>query len=338
MDEKKIIDNIVESLGNEKNNFLNNVENKVRKYIEAKSIKECLTFVERNTDGSVYVHWYPSEIGSGYVKCLVAFCRKKTYRGKELDSALTDGVVQQVTEEFNNFYSEKSEILSKHLLPVLFNDKVFLKVFTSHLAESLNKTLPASAKSKLMGLLTQKLEDSFNTHIINLTGHSISSLATKVVASASAIPISHALAMLILKTFAVTLKGVIAKVLASAAVKSMIMAAVKKIAAAKILTVIIALVGSKLGITTGAAVAFVLIPLIIAFIGYEFYTLPKKLAEKVSVEIRNELSSSYNTINRNVIGSIISDIAKTGAQTFALQLSQELEMKEIMNTLLKEIS
>ncbi len=57
MDDKKIVTEIVDKLGYNKGAFLDNVETKIDNYIQSQSIKKCLTFVELNSDSSIYVKW-----------------------------------------------------------------------------------------------------------------------------------------------------------------------------------------------------------------------------------------------------------------------------------------
>lgn len=337
MEKDKTIAEIINKLGAKKGAFLAEVESSIKYEIENCSINECLTLVERRSDGSIKETWYPSDVMCGYIPRLTAFLRKKQYKGYTIDSALTDKVVANVTRKFNEFYSQNNEVLAKPLLDALITDKVFLNSFAKQITETTNGTLPAAVKSQLTTLLVHKLEGTLNTNIVNVSANAVATLTTKVVAAAAAIPISKSLTILMLKHFAIFLKGAIAKVLASAAMKSLIAASVKKIAAAKILAALIALVGSKLGLSAGAAVAWIIAPLIAAFIAHEVYTLPKKLGKKVSVEIRSELDGKFKEINTNVISQIVNDLLITGAGAFVGDVVKEPEMKDTIQSLLKDI-
>ena len=296
-----------------------------------------MTLVERRVDGSVKKTWYPSDAMRGYIPRLVAFLRKKQYGNYAIDSVLTDKVVSNVTQKFNNFYSQNNELLAEPLLSILIANKVFLNAFAfaKQIAESTNGTLPAAIKSQLTTLLVHKLEGALNTNIVNVSANAIATLTTKVV-TAAAIPISKSLTTLMLKHLAFFLKGSIAKILASAAMKGFIATAMKKIAAAKILAALITLVGSKLSLSAGAAVAGVIAPLLVAFIAHEIYTLPKKLSEKVSSEIRLELDGKFNEINTNVISQIMNDLLMNGAGVFISDIVKEPEIKETIRALLKD--
>lgn len=336
MDRGKTITKIINQLGYKKNDFLAEVEYSIKHEIQNCSINECLTLVERRADGSVKKTWYPSDAMRGYIPRLVAFLRKKQYGNYAIDSVLTDKVVSNVTQKFNNFYSQNNELLAEPLLSILIADKVFLNAFAKQIAESTNGTLPAAIKSQLTTLLVHKLEGALNTNIVNVSANAIATLTTKVVTAAAAIPISKSLTALMLKHLAFFLKGSIAKILASAAMKGFIATAVKKIAAAKILAALITLVGSKLSISAGAAVAGVIAPLLVAFIAHEIYTLPKKLSEKVSSEIRLELDGKFNEINTNVISQIMNDLLMNGAGVLISDIVKEPEIKETIRELLKD--
>ena len=75
------VQSLVAELGKNKTSFLNEVESSINYYISHRSWQECLTIVERYSDGSVKSTWEPSEILEGYVKRLIAFLRKKNYNG-----------------------------------------------------------------------------------------------------------------------------------------------------------------------------------------------------------------------------------------------------------------
>lgn len=338
MNKATTIEEILSKLEDKKYSFLNEVEYAIKYKLEHTSISDCLSVVIRYSDGSTGATWYPKEVLDGYLPRFVAFIRKKKYNGNVVDSYLTDKVVDVVSNKFDSFYSNNSDLMAKPLLAALLSDAVFAQTLSTHIIETTNGALPAALKAKLSTLLLQKLDSVLGGNIINTTSHVVTTLTMKVVATAAAVPITNTLALLLMKHFAVLMKGVVAKVLASAAMKSMIVTTVKKIAAAKLIGATITLFASKVGITsTGAIIGWIIAPLILAFITHEIVTLPKKLAEKVSKEVRNELSGHFTNLNNDVVSSIFTSLLTTGAASLAGEIAQDPEMKELIKQLTSKI-
>ncbi|MEZ5044101.1 MAG: hypothetical protein R2828_29680 [Saprospiraceae bacterium] len=338
MNQEKLIREIVDDLGDKKYAFLNEVERAVNNYISKQSIEKCLTIVERSSSGGIKSRWYPEEFASGYIPRLVAFCRKKTYKGYQLDSALTDEVVQVVTKAYEQFYSQNSEILSKRLLSALFANQVFVNSFMDNIAKASDSPVPYAVKNKIAALLIKGLEDNYDLKFLGSSAESITNLTTRIVSYTTSIPIVKTLTTFLVTHFGVQLKMIIIKVLGTAAAKGILATIIKKIAAAKILAGLIALVGAKLGILTGSAIIWVLVPLIIAFIAREVIILPKKLGKKVSEEIRIGLSSQFHDVNQKIVHQIVLEFVKTGANGLFNEIMATEEFKTGVKKLIREVS
>ena len=131
------------------------------------------------------------------------------------------------------------------------------------------------------------------------------------------------------------LKGVIAKVLASATFKTMMATMVKKFVAAKIIAIVISLIGAKMA---GISIGRVLAPLIIAFIAYEINTLPRKMAEKISTAVVEELSGKFTSLNHNVSTSIASEIGSAALITYLSDVANDTSMRDILNQVYEELN
>lgn len=327
---------LVDRLGDEKYDFLNSVESKINSHISRRKGKDCLTFVERGSTGSVLRTWRPEASGD-YIKCLTNFCSGSSFKGNELDSYLTDDVVKVVTQEFEVFYEKNTKEIAPILTEIIIQDKVFLESLTEQIVDFANAEIPSSIKSQVASVLVHKLEDVFDANITNSAAHAVNVVATKAVSAAVSLPIAQHTAMIILKYLTIHLKAVLAKVLASTAIKSMIAAAVKKFAAAALIATIVKIVGAKLSLSAGAAFAFVLIPALFAFIAYELVNFPKKLGAKVSEKLRSELDGSFEKINMNILEEAVSQISSAGLSGLASSIAQEPEIKEAISGLVDEI-
>ncbi|HCT64799.1 MAG TPA: hypothetical protein DIC60_05975 [Lachnospiraceae bacterium] len=326
MDNKQVIKDLVNSLGENKSEFINSVSYSIDNYISSQGIKKCLTVVERTPQGAVYLEWEPYE-GVDYVKRLIAFCRGQRYSGRDLDSALTDPVVKIVTNEFEKFYTNdsNSELLSKALMEIIFKNEVLSGTLINSIINTASaKNISAVTRKKATSILIHQMQKLLDTNL----GHSISTLAGKAVTTAISAPIAHSTAMLIMKFMALHLKVILAKVLSSAAIKTMIAVAIKKFVVAAILAVFVKIIAAKLGISAGAVIAFVLIPLILLYIAREAYTLPSTLGEKVSYKVSTELDSNFININENIMEQIFKEfISVDNILLISTYLSHEPEIQ-----------
>ncbi|MCM1108891.1 MAG: hypothetical protein NC388_07535 [Clostridium sp.] len=321
------INEIVQKLGNKKKGFLDSVESAINSHISNRSWQDCLTIVLRNTDGNISSTWYPSEVMSGYTPRFISFLRKKKYNGYAVDSVLTDDIVQLVTNKFSSFYKDNTECISKSLLDQLLKDHIFVEQLSKQMIEISNGTLPSAVKSQMTSAIIHHLEKTLNVDITDTCGHIITTSTSHIVAFAAALPISKAMVAVMAKSLAVSMKTVIAKVLASTAMKTMMMTAVKKIVVAKILAATITLVGAHLG---GISIAWIIAPLLLAFITYEVSNLPSKMGKKVSEAVRIELNGEFDNINTNIVQQIVSSFSTSIIGTLASDIANNEEIKELL--------
>lgn len=327
------VDEIVRTLGTKKVSFLDSVKSSINIQISNKSWQDCLTIVLRNSNGAISSTWYPSEVFDGYTPRFIAFLRKTPYKSFTVDSILTDGVVNLVTEKFSTFYKNNSSEISKPLLEQLLKDHVFVEQLSKQIVEISNGTLPTVIKSQMASAIIHHLENSMNVNIAQTCGHVIATSTTQIMAIAATLPISKAMIAVMAKSMAVFMKTAIAKVLASTAMKTMMMTAVKKIVAAKIIAGLIALVGTHLG---GMSVVWIVAPLLAAFIAYEVANLPEKMGKKVSEAVVAELNGEFEKINKNVVQQIIASFFTSVISSLATDIANDEEVKELLRNMVQK--
>lgn len=334
MNKESIIADIINGLGEGKEKFLTEVQNSINSMISNSSISDCLAVTVRHTSSNT--NWYPREILDGYLPRFIAFIRKKDYNGCVVDSYMTDKVVNIVISKFNEFYTKNSDIIAQPLLELLLTNRTIATTLSNHIIEATNGSLPSAIKSKLSVLLIHQLDSALGGGLIDSASHAVSGLTAKAVAAVAAIPISKSLMVVLMKHFAFLMKGVIAKVLASAAIKTMLATTVKKIVTVKIIGAAITLFASKVGLTTSSAiVGWIIAPLIIAFLAHEVMSLPRKMGEKVSNEVRAELSGKFSQMNRNVVTAIVESVLLSGVQAFAKEVAADPQIKALVENLVK---
>ncbi len=333
MQDKTHLNRILNTLDQQKSSFLSQLESEICNYISNQSTGRCLTFVTRDSYGSVVKTYEPSNVTEGYIGCLTAFLRKRPYKGYTVDSALTDDIVNRVTLKFEKLYEKNTEAISKEILNSLLQDKVFVNSFVENILESSNQTVPQAIKSQLSSLLIDQLQHSLDANVSGNIAIGIS----KVVGVVATIPITKTLAILLMKNCAILLKGTMAKILASTAFKTMMAATAKKLVGIKIVGFIVTFLGTKFGIVLGgSAFMFILIPLVVGIIAREFIVLPDKMGNKISEGVRESITGTYREINRDIMTEVLKDILKTGAGAFAGKVLQDPEVQNALNHLYRK--
>ena len=333
MADEKTVDKIARELGEHKEAFISDVNAQIREYILSKSFADCLTIVEKTRYGSYT--WEPSKALDGYVPRFIAFLRKKKYKGNELDSYLTDKIVFIVEHSYENFLKQNTTLLVKPIAENLLSRKDIVERIADSAIGVWKATIGDELKRRLIKLLVHRIEDSISTNIVHASSTAVVAATSKTIAVAAAIPISKSVAVMLTKHVIIVLKGVVAKILASTAFKAMFANLVKKMVAAKILAIVISAVGAKIA---GVSVGWIVAPLIAALILYEYYTLPQKMAEKISEKVCAELGGDFSKLNRNVASGIVNELGTDVLGTFISDVAKDISMRDLLNSLRVECS
>ena len=321
------VKSIVDALGKDKKTFLDDVESSIREHIKDKSWQECLTIVERYSWGDIRSTWEP-EVSEAYWDRMVAFVRGKNYKGYQLDSKLTDGVVDLVTEKFDKFYEGHADDLSIPLSQQLMKDQVFSELLAREIIEASKGTLPKTIKKQLVNQLADIIQQTSIGQ--SLKEHAVAAITTAI-STVIATVISSTIGSILLKQMIILLKGVIAKILATTAFKTMIVATIKAIAKAKIIAFLVAIFGSMLG----SVPLFVIIaPVLTGFIAYQVATLPDKMSDKVSSAVRQELDGKFNSISKDVVNEVVGSLTSDTIKKLAKDIAREaLTSEEFKNSI-----
>lgn len=231
-----------------------------------------------------------------YAKALLAFIMNKKVDGYNVDSYLTPLITEAVEDEFIAFYAEE-----KRLNSVL-----------SGIEEGLNDVrkeyeLHNALYDQLDLQTALKLREQ-NTQASGMTRVVLSQLSTEtmlgafkqvaaILGKASYKAVIANMGKAVFSSGMVSfIKPIVLGVLAKAG-----LAAVAKSAVAKAFAVIIG-IGS---IAASVPVAYILLPVVIAFLSYEIYTLPKKLGIRLPQEISRKLEADFEEINRRITQEMV---------------------------------
>jgi len=312
---------IVSLLGNKKRPFLDDIESSINRYI-SKQGAECVCIIERYSSGSgVYKRW-PIAASMDYVTVAKRFCYGQKYNGHELDSALTDPVVGIVTEKFEKFYASQSEDISKAVLSIILEDKVFSKSFIRTIIDS---TSAHYVRDYIKDQAVDTLLNQMHLTLAHSTAHIAASTVAKTVAG------------VLIKVILLNFKAIVIKVLGTAAIKLLITVAVKKFIVVAIVTMVSKFLLAKLGAVFAAHIAFFILPIIAAFIAYEVVTFPEHLGKKVSEQVRYDLDDNFSEINTSIIEKIVEEMISAEAEKLGSAIANSKEIQEAIDKLIKSL-
>ncbi|MGB7300590.1 MAG: hypothetical protein WBD34_14810 [Burkholderiaceae bacterium] len=241
-----------------------------------------------------------------YVTALLAFMRSESYKGYSIDSFVTPHATQAAEQAIVEFYTSDtiSNAISDEFLKQLRSsipvDKVVKDGITENsewIKKETSLLVKGDAASSIAieatNLATDQIADFFST----AAGQAIIATISQALATASG--------KMMLKNIIV---AVVKKVASSAIIKTTIFTTLKKVGIAALMKTVIgkAIIATfaVFGITA-VPIAWVLIPLIGAFLIYEYTHFPDKLASKVPSEVVSSLRSHFGKINTSIVDNIV---------------------------------
>ena len=321
------VQSLVNELGSRKGEFLKNVRDNVYEHIAVKNWRDCLTITDLYYDGSVRSTYRP-EASTDYGGRLIAFTRGKKYDDRVLDSGLTPGVVKTVIEEFEKFYA--SETFSKMLVKQLMSDRVFAKKLAETIVDAASGPISAALKRQITERLADILQERLGDTLVNAT--------VALVSQVVAVIVSKSVLTIILHQMVIMLKGALAKILATTALKTTLVAAIKKLATIKIVAFVTALVAPALGSVPVFFIAAPIIAVVLAWIiNHEAENLPKNMATKISVAIRDELDRKFDDINNDIVTELVNSLTTDALGKLAENVAHDLATNDEFRAALRQL-
>ena len=342
-----VIDELLDKLGGDKAKFLSATESAVKNYIAGQG-SGCLTVIGLDSEGNP-AKTYPLSASTTYAGALIAFSRGKEYEYRKLDSGLTRPVSQIVVAEFEKLYGSNSEALSKALLQVLTEDATILDSIVQTVIDSrLSDMAIGQARSFIAGRITEEVSHKACALIVEhmklyahgsaAVGGQVSAVGKQAVSDVATASLAKTVALVIMKMIASGMGPLLAKILATAAFKTAIITALKKYIIAAVVATIVKAVAVKIGVSTTALFAWVLIPLIAAFLIREIYVFPAHLAEKVADKLRAELDSNFTSINTTILEKLFDGLGGMAAKNIAQDIARNPEVVASIDTLLNNLA
>lgn len=231
-----------------------------------------------------------------YAKSLLAFIANRKVAGCSIDSYLTPLTTKVVEDQFVAFYSDEQRIkevlsgIEKRLSEIreeyIAHSPLYDNLDLEKIMELREQNAQASetAKSVLGRLATETMVKAFRQ---------VAAILGKASYKAVILNMGKAIFSSGIVSF---VKPIVLSVLAKIG-----LAAIAKSAVAKALALLIG-IGS---VAASVPAAYVLLPVVAAFLTYEIYTLPKKLAFKLPHEISRKLEADFVEINQSITAELV---------------------------------
>jgi hypothetical protein len=314
------LDTALDKLGQRKQPFINSIEVRIKNKIRKTSRLDCTAIVERYNEKSS-VTWRLTD-PKDYARRFVHFVRSDTvnrrYKGHDLDSYLSEGITTIVQEEYSKYITKNIDDVGKAVLSMIANDNIITNALRRQVVLNLkNSTTPLTshAVEQITNALMQGLD--FSDQAASQMGHHISGAIGSATGHHVVAMVAHSLTGVL----GTTIAQMIGKFLATTAGKHFLAMVVKKLAVKAVVTGVATMLAAACGVAaSGALIWWIVLPVIAAFAAYEAYEFPKKLAEKVSRGVSQDLSGDLRNRNRELIQGIFQDLTKAGCADFATAL------------------
>ncbi|KAH8651960.1 hypothetical protein BGZ60DRAFT_420549 [Tricladium varicosporioides] len=310
--------------------FIAAVKRRVFESISHESRRNCTAIRAHSSNGRT-IDWDITDTDE-YVKRFVKFVKKndsdRVYHGEQLDSYLTDGIVEIVCDEYKKYINNNIEEVGNALRSMMAKDQAIIGDLKVQLVMTLkNSTTPLTniAVNHLAEAILQSLDITGETAAV--IGHNIATFMGTAAGKQVAIVIAHAMS----GPIGVEIAHAVGTFLASAAGKKLLIMIVKKMAAKAVITAVAPFLAAAFGVSiAGPLIWWIVLPMIAVWMAIEIHDFPIDLAKKVSEEIENTLENETGKMNRSVVNDIFKELTKAGAKDLAKALVGNPAVKEAM--------
>lgn len=301
------MDEVLSSLNKRKTTFLDDVESDVRIYIESRG-KQCIAVVEKNPiTGDNLRTWevHLDEDLGHFCKVLYKFVRRQQYQGHELDSAMTEPISNLVETAYQDFYESESEAISSGMLVMLAADESKLTSFMGRISDIALEQFSAQVKERVVHMVVDQVKESVSQGTLHSVGQHVGHLAATTAGTQVAAIVAH----LLLKLLAANIGHIVAKLLASTVLKKLLAILIKKFVLAAVTATVLQFLATHVGVAVGGStIMWIVMPLLMAYIGFKIATFPEELGKKVSEKIRQELESRFESTNKTILEKIFESV------------------------------
>lgn len=333
---EKIIDEIKAMIDGREEIIIPAVRQTIYDHIASKPLKDCLTIIARNAKGKKIEAFVPAPPNMRYAKVLMAFVLKRDFEEKTLDSGLSDGTAKAVARVFSTDLGTIADKMADRLVPFLFRSQIFIDGIATAIMSAYKGTIPLHLQSKVTSMLISKLKTTLIQHLDATSISAIKVSVAKIAGASVSSPLAAKIITIMVHTLTTTLKPILAKILASTALKSAVLAKVKAVIIASFLGAFIKILALKLGLTAGATFVWILLPILIGWIGFEAIHFPEKLAKNVSTDVSQDLENGFSSTSESIAVTIVEMVITQASAILARELIQEDEVAQAIQDIVSE--
>jgi hypothetical protein len=330
----KIVEKIKAIIEGREDTIIPAVEGTIDRYISTKPLKECLTLVARDGNNIVETFMPPPNIR--YVKALTAFVLKRDFERKTLDSGLSEGTAQEVAQIFATDLGEVSDEMSETIVPFLFRSEKFLDGIAAAVMAAYKGPVPVHLSSKVTGMLASKLKTILAQHMDTVSVSAIKASIAKIASASVSSPFAAKIVVVMVQTLTTSMKPILIKIFASTTLKTAILAKIKTVIIASFLGAFIKLLAVKIGLSTGAAFAWVILPILGAWLAYEALHFPEKLASNVSRDVARDLREGFPRTSETIAVTIVEMAITQATAIITRELVQEDDVAQVIQDIMSE--
>lgn len=290
------IEDLVEVIALEKQEFLADLKSAVARSVESKSFNECLQVETISARGDKVLWTYKD--GALYFTRFWAFIRNQPFEENgiryEVDSALTEPVMAIVAAEYQKLLERHNDELANLILSELMTTPQFRAAFVNAILKSkLAGSVTGAAKHLLEQHLLAGIHDRLHDAGASIASHTATAVA-KIGATASGKIVLTKVSILL----AQQLGPILLKILAKPAAMVMF----KKIAAAVVLGVVAKFVLAKVGGIPFGPVVWVAIA---AWIAYDISNFPRKLGENIGQSLTDNMETEFSNTTYQLLTELV---------------------------------
>lgn len=299
------------AIQSQRGRLLPQLRDTVRSSLSSLEPGEALTL--RLMRGESEVRTLKPAASAEYAGALIAFCRGKEYSGYGVDSGVTPRVVTAVETCLLDFYT--SEAVGTAVADAVLREIQDRAAVSTAVREELAENREWLQR-ELSTLANFDTATSMAVHLADTTAQQVHHFFQTAVGKQIILVIGKMMAtstgkLLVVKTVQIA----VAKVMASAALKTALLATIKKVGIGLLIKTVIGKALIALLAVVGLAhvpVMWIILPLLAAFLAYEYHHFPGKLAEQVPDEVVQVIDARFgelnDTIARNIMDSLLKEM------------------------------
>lgn len=258
------------------------------------------------------------------------------YAGEDLDSYLSEPILEKVTEIHSQFLAEHGDVIEKHLLERVHQNPHIQRVIARHTVSTLRaamEPLTDEMYKTLVHLIQLQLSGQVTGELGHQTGDVITHLLTDTTLSAFATALLHAFHGALGKF---GLMSLIAGTFYNSYMSAGTIIA-KAVIAGSVTTGGTALATHGSGAVCAAPLWLLLLPVVVGIVAWQIHRFPKKMGKKVAKQVKKIMKGDFDSRNRTALEMMVQDMLKDNAEKVCESIVYDSDLAEKAMAAAKEI-